>query len=68
MRFETPTQVKYWDEGYYVGGIAYQDYIICGCCGGLMDIDEIIEFGTDAPEGAIVSLDWIDIEHEIKGE
>lgn len=31
--FEVPTQVQFWDykNGYYNGGIAYRDEIICGC-------------------------------------
>lgn len=30
--FEVPTQVKFWnyEGGYYLGGIAYRDEIICG--------------------------------------
>ena len=43
--FEVPTQVKFWDvDGdHYIGGIAYRDKIICGCCGGIFDISEIYE-------------------------
>ena len=34
--FDVPTQVKFWGYGSkrYYGGIAFQDKIICGCCGG----------------------------------
>ena len=50
MFFETPTQVKFWDPdgGHYTAGIAYKDEIICGCCGGVFEIEEIIE---DAKKG-----------------
>lgn len=40
--FEIPTQVKFWD-GRYIGGIAYRDEIICGCCGGIFGISDIYE-------------------------
>lgn len=40
--FEVPTQVKFWD-GRYIGGIAYRDEIICGCCGGIFRISDIYE-------------------------
>ena len=45
MFFETPTQVKFWDVdgGHYTAGIAYKNEIICGCCGGIFEIEEIIE-------------------------
>ena len=41
-----PTQVLFWDHtgDHYAGGILYGDVIICGCCGGIFDVDEIIEF------------------------
>ena len=35
--FEVPTQVKFWDA-HYIGGIAYRNKIICGCCGHILDI------------------------------
>ena len=72
--FEEPTQVEfYWNDengetdGDYIGGIAYCDEVICGCCGGTISIKEIIE---DAPVGItpIIPLKWIDINEEIKGD
>lgn len=70
--FEAPTQVKFWDynDGHYIGGIAYQDGIICGCCGCIFDISEIYEFASDTlEEDPIVAYDnWVDISHEICGD
>ena len=58
--YEEPTQVVFWDETLeeWVGGIVYQDFIICGCCGGVKKIDglEIHEYDT-----------WNDISGEIIG-
>ena len=47
--FEVPTQVKFWDDhsGHYIGGIAYRDEIICGCCGTVFRISEIYEVAPD---------------------
>ena len=70
--FEVPTQVKFRDvDGdHYIGGIAYRNEIICGCCGGIFDISEIYEFApTDLKEDPIVVYDnWVDISNEICGE
>ena len=69
MKYYTPTQVKFYDadSGRYIGGIAYDDYIICGCCGGIFEIAEVLGC---APEGTepIIDLEWTDIAHTIAGE
>ena len=42
--FETPMQVLFYDkEETYAkyAGIAYNDYIICGCCGGVITLEEV---------------------------
>lgn len=72
MRFEIPTQVKFWDEDTndYIGGIAFEDKIICGCCGGVIDIEDYLDyFDPDMlPSEKIIPLDWVDISDEIKGD
>lgn len=65
--FEKPVQVAYWDVAgdHYVGGIAYHDEIICGCCGGVMEVEEVIEF---APEGVAPIVEyaiWVNVSEEI---
>lgn len=63
-RYERPTQVRWFDdvEGVWIGGIAYRDEIICGCCGSILELDEF-------EEGEVVELgNWINIEEEIRGE
>lgn len=63
--FDVPTQVKFWGYGSkrYYGGIAFQDKIICGCCGGVCDISEIYRCAPDTLyEDPIVVFDsWVDI-------
>lgn len=72
MRFTVPTQIKFLDEDrdHYIGGIAYKNQIICGCCGGIINIDEYLEYShPDVPSSEkIIPLDWIDISNEIKGD
>ena len=69
-KFENPTQVMFWDTdgNHWCGGIGYGTEIICGCCGGVVDIDEVYEF---APEEIINPLmpfeHWVDISIEIIG-
>ena len=54
MFFETPTQVKFWDPA----GIAYKDEIICG---GVFEIEEIIEDAKNDGVVPIISYElWVD--------
>ena len=63
--YERPTQVRWLDteNKCWIGGIAYRDEIICGCCGSILELDEF-------KEGEVVELDkwWVNIEEEIRGE
>lgn len=74
LYYDHPIQVRYWDTGLrtYVGGIGFQDFIICGCCGKKCEIDEILaeaaEYDNLSPDEAIIEMDWIDIEEIIRGE
>ena len=74
LYYDMPTQVKFFDfdgeEPYWIGGIAFHDVVICGCCGATIEIadlyDEAEEMGLN--EDPIKVLSWIDINSEIKGE
>ena len=72
MYFEEPVQVVFADPdatGEWICGIAYRDEIICGCCGGVFDISEILEIAAeDNIEDPIHSfgLDWVDLSPAIK--
>ena len=61
--YEEPTQVVFIenmeDDGpRKIGGIAYQDYIICGECGGVVKIEE-----TEI----VKELPWYTISEDIGG-
>lgn len=69
--FERPKQVKFYnaDTEMWLGGIAYQDVIICGCCGATFDINEIYADGRPDDEDPIQIYDfWVDINDEIVGD
>lgn len=76
--FEIPTQVKFLDlgdtgtdEDVWIGGIAYGDDIICGCCGAIISIEELFEdwneFKDEHPniDAPLETLSWVSISDEI---
>lgn len=66
--FNTPTQVAFWDvDGdHYVGGIAFENKIICGCCGGVISIEEVCEFAPEGIDPIVVYDIWIDVSGDIR--
>lgn len=58
----TTRQVKFKDpDGEILGGILVNDeFIICGCCGGVFEMEEVTILHRYP--------DWINISDEIKGE
>ena len=70
--FEVPTQVKFWDcfDEHYLGGIAYRNEIICGCCGGVFDISKIYESAPDTLDNdpIVVVKGWKGLSDKICGE
>ena len=70
--YEKPTQVVFVDPdapGEWIVGIAYCDEIICGCCGGVFSIEDVIEMAQESGvKNAIHEYaDWLDIANEISG-
>lgn len=61
--FKNPVQIKFHiageEEEAILGGIAYQHFIICGCCGEAIDVDDIDWMETYDS--------WMDISEEIMG-
>ena len=63
--YEVPTQVKFLEstdvavEPCWVGGIAFEDKVICGECGSVVEMDDIAD---------IVELPWVSISEEILGD
>lgn len=63
--YEVPTQVKFIenenvvDEPRWIGGIAFENKVICGECGGIISLEDIAD---------IVELPWADISEAICAE
>ena len=69
--FDTPTQVCFWDAdgNHWLSGIGYRDEIICGCCGGVIEIADIVEFAPEEIGDPIRVFDfWVDLTAEIAGD
>ena len=64
-----PTQVAFWDgEGQYCAGIFYHNEVICLCCGGVFEIDNIIAVAREDHRIPIIPLNWIDIQQAALGD
>lgn len=58
--FDKPTQVKFreiGEEEYIEYGIAYREEVICACCGGIFELNEV--------EILEVYENWVDFKDEI---
>ena len=67
--YERPTQVMFIDEeGIEQFGIAYLDEIICGCCGGIFSVEEVIDNAPDHIGKPIYEYpEWSNLADEIYG-
>lgn len=80
--YEIPTQVKYRDPYYelmneeneedrpWIVGIAYESYVICGCCGGIIELKDLFDVAEGDDENEpfdlqFEELPWIDIKDAI---
>lgn len=55
--YDIPTMVIYRDdEKEECVGIAYHDEVICLCCGGIAELEEIT---------IVRELDWVDVSREV---
>lgn len=72
--FDTPRQVKFYDVGgdEFIAGIGYQDFIICGCCGSIFNLEDLYddyEASDNVPEQPIHIYDtWVGLIDAIVGE
>lgn len=65
----TPQQVMFWDGEGYCAGILFEKKIICGCCGAVYELDEVVD---DAMDSGVAPLKlfgiWADLSDEIRGD
>ena len=72
LYYGTPCQVRFYEpaDGEYRGGIAYHNFIICGGCGSILSIDDVVAEAVHAGvhwDDAVVELEWVDIGEVILG-
>ena len=70
MYYERPTQVVFADPdepGAWITGIAYRDEIICACCGGVFEVEEVLEFALEEQPAIYEYSTWNDLSDEIYG-
>ena len=70
--FEKPTQVMFADpdrdfKGDWCAGIAYQDEVICLCCGGIFNIEDIYE-NTTAETPIYPYKNWVNLAYDLSEE
>ena len=71
--YEKPKQVVFADpenSGDWLAGIAFHDSIICSCCGGVFEIEDVVH---QAQEDGVVNPiyeyeDWSDLTDDITGD
>ena len=63
-------QVKFWDGENWCAGFMIGRRLVCGCCGGIFDVDEVLQEGREEGiENPIVIYNiWVDVSDEICGE
>lgn len=63
-------QVKFWDGENWCAGFMVGRRLVCGCCGGIFDVDEILDNGREeSVENPIFIYNtWVDVSDEIKGD
>ena len=63
-------QVKFLDGDTWCAGILVGRHIICACCGGIFDVDEVLQDGREEGiENPIEIFDtWVDLSDEIRGD
>ena len=64
-----PCQVMFWDGENHCAGIMIGKLLVCGCCGGTFDLDEVIEMARVGGQVPVRVFDtWVDISDEIRGD
>lgn len=66
--YETPTQVMFHNSnGVYNFGIAWGNKIICACCGGIFEVEKVLEFALEDQPAIYEYSTWTDLSDEIYG-
>ena len=67
--YNEPTQVLFHDESGWNAGIAFGDKVVCGCCGHVYSIAELIEDCDEDLTYPIYEYKyWVSITNDISGD
>ena len=62
-------QVMFYDGENMCSGIMVGDMIVCACCGGIFDVDDVVSNAIeDGREAIRMFKTWVDISTEVKGD
>lgn len=62
-------QVMFFDGEGYCAGILIGKTIICGCCGAIFELEDVLESAKEEGVVPIKLFDsWVDISDEIRGD
>jgi Fe2+ or Zn2+ uptake regulation protein len=69
MESNVPHQVMFHDGEGMCAGILFQNHIICGCCGGVFSVEDVVDMARDNKVEAIrLFKTWVDLSDEIFGD
>jgi hypothetical protein len=64
-----PRQIMFWDGENHCAGIMIGKLLVCGCCGGTFNLDEVVEMAREDDQVPVRVFDtWVDISDEIMGD
>ena len=64
-----PRQVMFWDGENHCAGIMIGKLLVCGCCGGTFNLDEVIKMAREDGQVPVRVFDtWVDLSGEIMGD
>lgn len=67
--YDIPTQVLFHDVYGWNAGIAFEDKVICACCGSIFTIDDLLEYLSEGVTNPIYEYKtWISVTNDITGD
>lgn len=62
-------QVMFYDGEDMCSGIMVGDKIVCACCGGIFDVDDVVSNAIEDGREAIRMFEtWVDVSTEVEGD
>lgn len=69
MESNVSRQVMFYDGERMCAGILFQNRIICGCCGSIFHVEDVVDMARNSKVEAIrLFKTWADLSDEIRGD